>query len=151
MLEDNRKGQRPGRERAIPTVQTRLKAGSKSILTLQLLQTNVGQCAANMCKVKGNKEIRATIPTVQTRLKVGSKLPPLTLRRPCSGRHSFWGRKKWGGVNNFEGSAGNIAWTGRDGQLRMILGDLADCKSHASLTKHFGGILEEGSRGFAAF
>ena len=56
-------------------------------------------------------------------------------------------------MNNFEGSAGNIAWTGRDGQLRMVLGDLADykSKSHASLTKHFGGILEEGSKRFAAF
>ena len=60
MLGDNRKGQRPGREGAIPTVQTRLKVGSKSISTLQLLQTNVGQCAANMCKVGGNKELRAT-------------------------------------------------------------------------------------------
>ena len=107
MFGDNRKGQRPGRE--------------------------------------------GGISTVQTRLKVGSKLPPLTLRRPCSGRRSFWGRKKSRGVNNFEGSAGNIARTERDGQLRMMLGDLADCKSRASLTKHYGGILEEGSRRFAAF
>ena len=92
-------------------------------------------------------------PTVQTRLKAGSKLPPLTLGRPRSGRRSFWGGKKSRGVNNFEGSAGNIAWTGRDGQLRMMLGDLADYKSesHASLTKHFSGILEEGSRRFTAF
>ena len=47
-------------------------------------------------------------------------------------------------MNNFEGSAGNIAGTGRDGQLRMMLGDLADykSKSHASVTKHFSGILE---------
>ena len=100
-------------------------------------------------RTKGNDQ--GAIPTVQTRLKVGSKLPPLTLGRPCSGRRSFWGRKKSRGVNNFEGSAGNIAWTGRDGQLRMTLGDLADCKSRASLTKHYGGILEEGSRRFAAF
>ena len=72
-------------------------------------------------------------------------MPPLTLGRPRSGRRSFWGGKKSRGVNNFEGSAGNIAWAGRDGQLRMMLGDLADSKSksHASLTKHFGGILEE--------
>ena len=100
-------------------------------------------------RTKGNDQ--GAIPTVQTRLKVGSKLPPLTLGRPCSGRRSFWGRKKSRGVNNFEGSAGNIARTGRDGQLRMTLGDLADCKSRASLTKHYGGILEEGSRRFAAF
>ena len=60
MLEDNRKGQRPGREGAIPTVQTRLKVGLKSISTLQLLQTNDGQCAAYMGKVRGNKELRAT-------------------------------------------------------------------------------------------
>ena len=100
-------------------------------------------------RTKGNDQ--GAIPTVQTRLKVGSKLPPLTLRRPCSGRRSFWGRKKSRGVNNFEGSAGNIARTERDGQLRMMLGDLADSKSQASLTKHFGGIMEEGNRGFAAF
>ena len=60
MLGDNKKGQRPRREGSIQTVQTRLKVGSKSISTLQLLQTNVGQCAANMWKVRGNKELRAT-------------------------------------------------------------------------------------------